>query len=225
MKYINEIKAFYGFAQDKQLSTGQIALWHALMYINNKVAWAEWFTVANISLEINTGLSRQGIIKARNVLKQYGLIDFRSNGTRATSYTIRSIADSVQDSVQDSIQVGVQDGSALNKQDKTRQDKKRKNTKKENPAGFDRFWQAYPRKDGKANALKSWRKISPDEALLETIIDAVTRQKQGPNWQKEGGKYIPFPATWLNQRRWEDRGVDLPAAGNAHNPWGGAPKV
>ena len=54
MNYIAEIKAFYDLVQVKQLSTGQIALWNALMYINNKCAWIEWFTVPNILLELNT---------------------------------------------------------------------------------------------------------------------------------------------------------------------------
>lgn len=109
MNYIAEIKAFMDLVQVKSLSTGQIALWYALMYINNKCAWAEWFTVPNITLELNTGLSRQGINKCRNALKQCGIIDFISNGTKAASYKLITIANSVQSSVQSSVQVGVQD--------------------------------------------------------------------------------------------------------------------
>ena len=56
MNYIAEIKAFYDLVQVKQLSTGQIALWNALMYINNKCSWIEWFTVPNLTLELNTGM-------------------------------------------------------------------------------------------------------------------------------------------------------------------------
>ena len=36
------------------------------------------------------------------------------------------------------------------------------------------------------------------------LIDAIEKQKQTPDWNKENGKYIPYPATWLNGRRWED---------------------
>ena len=74
MNYIEEILAFQELAQDKSLSAGQIALWYALMYINNRCQWEQWFTVANRSLESNCGLSRQGITKSRNVLKQLGII-------------------------------------------------------------------------------------------------------------------------------------------------------
>ena len=110
MNYISEIKAFYDLVQVKQLSTGQIALWNALMYINNKCAWIEWFTVPNILLELNTGMSRSGVLKARNSLKQLGLIDFKTNGTKATNYKMNTIAKSTQESNQDSMQVSKQDG-------------------------------------------------------------------------------------------------------------------
>ena len=110
MNYIAEIKAFYDLVQVKQLSTGQIALWNALMYINNKCAWIEWFTVPNILLELNTGMSRSGVLKARNSLKQLGLIDFKTNGTKATNYKMNTIVKSTQESNQDSMQVSKQDG-------------------------------------------------------------------------------------------------------------------
>ena len=117
MNYLAEIKAFYDLVQVKQFSTGQIALWHALMAINNKCAWIEWFTVPNISLELNTGMSRSGILKARNSLKQSGLIDFKQNGTRATSYKMNTIAKSKQESVQD------ESTMLKSKQDSTRDSK------------------------------------------------------------------------------------------------------
>ena len=125
MNYLAEIKAFYDLVQVKQLSTGQIALWHALMAINNKCAWIEWFTVPNIMLELNTGMSRSGVLKARNSLKQCGLIDFKQNGTKATSYKMNTIAKSKQESVQDestmskSKQDSTQDSKQVSKQDST----------------------------------------------------------------------------------------------------------
>ena len=132
MQYMAEIKAFYNLVQVKQLSTGQIALWHALMHINNTCAWIEWFTVPNLTLELNTGLSRSGIYKARNVLKQHGIIDFKPNGTKATSYKMLSLLNSNQDSKQVGKQVGnqvgKQDGNTLNIQDNTIQDETNNST-------------------------------------------------------------------------------------------------
>ena len=82
MNYLAEILAFYDLVQVKQLSTGQIALWHALMAINNRCTWIEWFTVPNLTLELNTGMSRSGVLKARNALKQYGLIELKISEDR-----------------------------------------------------------------------------------------------------------------------------------------------
>ena len=123
MNYLAEIKAFYDLVQIKQLSTGQIALWNALMYINNKCGWNEWFTVANLTLQLTTGLSRAGINKNRNVLKQLGLIDFKPNTTKATSYKIITMSKSNQVSSQISNQIGNQNSSTLNKLNETKLNK------------------------------------------------------------------------------------------------------
>jgi hypothetical protein len=69
---------------------------------------------------------------------------------------------------------------------------------------FDRFWKAYPRKVGKGKAEDSFARYRPDDELTDVMIRAVEAAKQTAQWQREGGQYIPHPATWLNQRRWED---------------------
>ena len=76
---------------------------------------------------------------------------------------------------------------------------------------FERFWDCYPRKVGKGNARKIFAKLKPSEEMLGRMIRAVELAKQSPQWQRDGGQYIPYPATWLNQERWEDSpGDDLP---------------
>ena len=39
---------------------------------------------------------------------------------------------------------------------------------------------------------------------LQTLLDALEVQKRSNDWTKDGGQYIPYPAKWLNKRRWED---------------------
>ncbi len=87
---------------------------------------------------------------------------------------------------------------------------------------FEAFWGAYPRKVGKGAAEKAWGKIRPSQKLLAEMLEAIDRAKRSEQWQREGGKYIPNPATWLNQRRWED---ELPP--NPSGPGGGgkAPEI
>ena len=89
MNYIKELNAFYDWLETNSLSTSAIALWHALMHINNKSGWAEEFGVATSVLCIKTGLSDRTIRNARNELKQKGRIDWRSRkGNKSAMYKI-----------------------------------------------------------------------------------------------------------------------------------------
>ncbi|WP_445005125.1 helix-turn-helix domain-containing protein [Halomonas mongoliensis] len=69
---------------------------------------------------------------------------------------------------------------------------------------FAAFWSAYPRRRGKADALKVWRALKPDAALVEQILAALAFARASPDWRREGGQFIPYPATWLRRRGWED---------------------
>ncbi len=88
--------------------------------------------------------------------------------------------------------------------------KKRKNLLCD--SAFDRFWLAYPRKIGKGAARKSYEKAlrridEPDAG--EQISKALEAAKRA--WAKRNDpEFIPHPATWLNQDRWEDE----PESGN-----------
>ncbi len=69
---------------------------------------------------------------------------------------------------------------------------------------FDQFWQVYPNKKSKNEAIKAFAKINPDEQLLALIVAKIEQAKTSEQWRDQAGRYIPYPATWLNQRRWED---------------------
>lgn len=78
------------------------------------------------------------------------------------------------------------------------------NTKESNTYPFEEFWKAYPKKKAKEAARKAWVKLKPDETLGKEIIQAVMENSKSKDWLKENGKYIPYPATYLNGKRWED---------------------
>jgi len=80
-------------------------------------------------------------------------------------------------------------------------------------ADFDRFWAAYPKKVGKQAARKAFHRA---KAPVETLLRAIEVQKCSDQWSRDGGRYIPNPATWLNQGRWDD---ELPKAeAQQHRP-------
>jgi len=70
---------------------------------------------------------------------------------------------------------------------------------------FENFWSIYPRKVSKKKALQAWKKLKPDSELVGKILLAVKKAKISKEWTKDGGQFIPHPATYLNQERWEDK--------------------
>ena len=68
------------------------------------------------------------------------------------------------------------------------------------PQAFELFWEAYPKKVGKGAAFKCWQMALRSGTTNEQLISAIN--SQAPHWKDR--TFIPNPATWLHQRRWED---------------------
>lgn len=96
--------------------------------------------------------------------------------------------------------------------------------------GFDQFWRAYPRKEGKGKAEEAWRKHAK-AVPVGRILEGVEKWRGSRSWA-EG--FVAMPATWLNQKRWLDdpqpasgQNADLPearqcgACGGIHSWHGG----
>lgn len=198
MNYLTIINAFWDLAMTNPLSTGQVSLYFALLHVCNRSNWTEWFQAPNQVLSVLTGLSRSGILKARNELKQKGLIDFKERGTKATLYKLiianskqkstqdskqeskqdskqagSTIANSTQDSVQDSTQVGkqvgVQNSTPLDKQ-KHKQKQNKKDKPPISPIGqLGVFLSAYPK--------ASNRFLTEREYAALLLTGAVTEER------------------------------------------------
>jgi hypothetical protein len=66
---------------------------------------------------------------------------------------------------------------------------------------FDVFYKSYPKKKNRGDAEKAWNSLKPD---LQSVLNALEWQKKNIDWTKEDGKYIPYPASYLRSRAWED---------------------
>ena len=87
--------------------------------------------------------------------------------------------------------------------------KKKRSARGQSVSGdFERFWQAYPRKVAKQAARRAFARV---DVPLERLLQALEQQKTETQWQRENGRYIPHPVTWLNQGRWEDEPTDATA--------------
>jgi hypothetical protein len=80
-------------------------------------------------------------------------------------------------------------------------------TETETEKHFDVFWFEYPKKTGKKAARAAWDKAK-DKPRIDAIVRAIKAAKRSEQWRKDGGKFIPYPATWLNRGCWDDEITD-----------------
>lgn len=95
--------------------------------------------------------------------------------------------------------------------------KEKKSNTQETPDGFSFFWENYPKKVAKPAAEKAFR-AAKINGQLPKVIEDIERRK--PDWAKDNGQYIPYPATYLNKRRWED--FDTEIGTSSGDIWKGA---
>lgn len=69
---------------------------------------------------------------------------------------------------------------------------------------FEEFYKAYPKKVKKQDVKKWFKKNKPSNELFSSMLNRLEQFRASDDWQKDGGQYIPYPTTWLNQKRWED---------------------
>lgn len=82
---------------------------------------------------------------------------------------------------------------------------KKKNKKKISISvndNFEDFWQVYPKKVNKKEAISAWNKAKLPP--LQTILKSIEKQKKSSQWLEQDGKFIPYPSSWLNKERWND---------------------
>lgn len=72
---------------------------------------------------------------------------------------------------------------------------------------FEKFYKNYPKKVKKQDVKKWFKKNKPNSELFSSMMSSLEQFRGSKDWLKEKGQYIPYPSTWLNQRRWEDEGM------------------
>lgn len=90
------------------------------------------------------------------------------------------------------------------KPDDTKPDQTKGNHSRACDSGFDRFWEAYPNKKARRDAERAWKKLSPGPNLQKRILHDVTMKAASVEWTKEGGRFVPYPASYIRGERWND---------------------
>ena len=77
----------------------------------------------------------------------------------------------------------------------------KKTIKQEKPTDtdFDTFWKLYPKRIGKADALKAWKQV----LKIKTADELIALTKAYSESKLPDMTYIPYPASWLNKGLYE----------------------
>ena len=159
-----------------------------------------FFARKNIASILNTTV--RTVARIISQLKEYNLIDVvqQGRGLPAKIY-VKKLKPNTNASRNDFIESNNEQEDEIKEEKQVKEKSKTENKQQEY---FSIFWASYPKKVGKGAAEKSWKKIKPTKDLLEKMLNAIETAKQSMQWNKDNGQYIPNPATWLNQKRWED---------------------
>jgi hypothetical protein len=66
---------------------------------------------------------------------------------------------------------------------------------------FDEFWQLWPRREGKANAVKAWQKATKKISESD-LVEKARAYVTSPTLPQ--AQFVPHAATWLNGERYND---------------------
>ena len=239
MNYIIQLNTFENLCTGILPPKAQL-IYYKLFKWSNRFGLGKPFRLSNSILMLETGITNINTFTLnRNILKQQGFIDFKPGRPgKQTEYVLLDLEKytynmlpqaelktepqtepntELQTEPTAELQAELQaEPPFIYSNTNIQSNKKQKKTKQINlsdsETGFDVFWQHYPRHEGKVKARESFLKAIKKGVTLDVLIDAIEKHKQSSQWQKDGGQYIPHPATWLNQQRWEDE--MLPAGTN-----------
>ena len=213
MNYVAQMNAFWSWRLLNRLNSRAADLYMALLHFNNLGGWQKEFTVSSTMLQSVCGISRTELSRHRNTLIQMGLISYQGGkGSRSGFYQIFDlcIVYRTQLVTQPVTQLVTQSRAEkkvyINNIINNKQNEKKQEAPDcEREEYFARFWEAYPVKVKKPVAKIEWNKlVDPCVELYEKIIAAVEQYKQTSRWKENNGAYIPYPETFLQDRRWED---------------------
>jgi hypothetical protein len=112
--------------------------------------------------------------------------------------------------------------NAVAKKGKEKKGKEKKETYSAS-AGFDIFWDLYPRKKDKGKSLIWWKKNVKNQIRHNDIINGL--MKHLPEFKNKEQRFVPHPTTWLNGKRWEDEAEEISSGNSNFNSDGSSKQV
>lgn len=75
--------------------------------------------------------------------------------------------------------------------------------KNEREEMFEAFWNLYPKKLNRKQCFTAFCNIKGLKNEYPRIIEVLKQDRESEQWQRDYGKFIPYPLTWLHQERWK----------------------
>jgi hypothetical protein len=183
---------------------------------------------SQLALSRRWGWHRESVSKFLLYLKSAGMTSTQTSNRTSTGYTLITILnyekyqgseDEDTDSQPDngaSTQTSTRPAVARQSPGTIKNGKKGKKNTSANglPHGFAAWWDEYPKKVGKIQAVNAWEKLDPDEPLQVLVLDAIRKQKRTVKAMLENDRtHILDPERWIKYRRWEDEIPAMAASG------------
>lgn len=144
---------------------------------------------------------------ARNRTNYYTLTDFGKEVSANWQVALRHYGDMQNDIMAESIFNNNTDSNSVNNYTSKNNSAFSVISKEyaEKESMFEEFWKAYPkcfRKVDKKGCKAKFVRIKNLKELFPEIMASLEVQKRSTQWNENDGKFIPMPATWINQERW-----------------------
>lgn len=152
-----------------------------------------------IKFKINTQLEKSGIFTKESENDKISGENDKAENAEISAKTAHKRDDSEQTGTNGNKRSGEGEGEG-----KGEKKKEKEKILKSDSEAFAAFWEAYPNKKNKAVAVKRWDSLRVTAGLYEKIMAGLAKAKHSMEWAERGGKYIPYPSTWLNAEGWEN---------------------
>jgi len=182
-----------GWVRDSNLSLKAIGLLTQLM--SHRPGW-------NMSVSSLARFNKVGVDTIKSAVKELELYGYLKRSEKQEHNEDGTFADYIwttADPFQNPVTAKPVSGKQDTKNTITKEQQVKKNKQENTDTGFDEFWNLYPKKVAKADALKAWIKATkkkPAEDLLKLTKAYAEGKLPEPT-------YIPYPASWLNKELYE----------------------
>lgn len=195
------IKSRYGVVPNQVLNDPRLSLKAKGLFAYLQSKPEDWsFSLERIATQTKDQID--GVRTAVHELERFGFLKrspFRNPEGLWAGYNY-ILLDSPSLDLPTTVLPTLENGDTLSNKDSS----KKEVVNKTHMEGWERFWKAYPRKIAKPAALRAWNALRLTDGDVDKVLAGLDEWKASDQWERDGGRYIPHPATFLNQHRWED---------------------